>query len=146
MGVRNLVKETPSASITNAGLFDRKNLKLPYSKGRIVLLGDAAHPQTPFMGQGVNMAMIDAFVLATRLSRQSVDDAIRAYDSEKRRASVNQVIKQARTIGSSSVSSNRFFCMLNEFYFKYMPMSWLDGADKSNADFVRELQKDFENT
>ena len=59
---------------------------------------------------------------------------------------MNDVIKQDRTIRSFSGPSNRFLCMLNELYFKYMPMSWLHGADKSNAEFVTELQKDLENT
>jgi len=47
-------------------------LPLPWHRGRVVLIGDAAHAATPFMGQGGAMAMQDAVVLAEALDR--VDD------------------------------------------------------------------------
>ncbi|TXG92347.1 FAD-binding protein [Rhodococcus rhodnii] len=37
---------------------------LPWSRGRLVLIGDAAHASTPFLGQGGAMAVTDAVVLA----------------------------------------------------------------------------------
>ncbi len=39
-------------------------LPLPWHRGRVLLIGDAAHASTPFMGQGGAMAMEDAVVLA----------------------------------------------------------------------------------
>ena len=43
-----LMMQQPSADeITRAGLFDRKNLNLSYIDGRVALLGDSAHPQSP---------------------------------------------------------------------------------------------------
>lgn len=51
--IKRIIEETPAHNMTNVGLYDRDNLDLPYSTNkRIALLGDAAHPQTPFMGQG----------------------------------------------------------------------------------------------
>lgn len=47
-------------------------LPLPWHIGRVVLIGDAAHASTPFMGQGGAMAMQDAVVLANALTR--IDD------------------------------------------------------------------------
>ena len=35
-----------------------------WSKGRVVLLGDACHPMTPYMASGAAMALEDAVVLA----------------------------------------------------------------------------------
>ena len=46
--VLQLMLQEPSADeITRAGFFDRKNLDLSYINGRVALLGDAAHPQSP---------------------------------------------------------------------------------------------------
>ena len=48
-------------------LFDRDPLP-KWSDGRVVLLGDAAHPMLPFMAQGAVQAMEDAFVLGRKVS------------------------------------------------------------------------------
>lgn len=44
------------------------HLPLPWSKGRVVVIGDAAHSSSPFMGQGGAMALEDAVVLADILA------------------------------------------------------------------------------
>ncbi len=43
------------------------HLPLPWSRGRVVLIGDAAHSSSPFMGQGGAMALEDAVLLAEML-------------------------------------------------------------------------------
>lgn len=48
------------------GLYDRNPLPR-WTKGRLTLLGDAAHPMLPHMGQGANQAIEDAMALATLL-------------------------------------------------------------------------------
>lgn len=40
-------------------------LQPPWQMGRVVLVGDAAHGMPPFMAQGVNQGLEDAFVVAT---------------------------------------------------------------------------------
>lgn len=144
--IRLAVKETPSSGITKVGLFDRKNLNLPYSKGRVALLGDAAHPQSPMMGQGCNQAITDAYVCAMRLSKQPLSDALEAYDSKARRKGVNTVIKKARSYGNMACSHNRVICWMFSIFASRMPLSWLWSdmieADMPNHDFVKELDKD----
>lgn len=58
------------------------------------LLGDAAHPTLPFLAQGANMALEDAWVLADCLSAQPLEDALPAYQ-KRRRARVARVIEAA---------------------------------------------------
>jgi len=48
------------------GLFDRQPLP-QWTRGRATLLGDAAHPMTPFLAQGAVMAIEDGMVLARAL-------------------------------------------------------------------------------
>jgi len=49
-------------------LFDRLPLKT-WTQGRVALLGDAAHPMLPFLAQGAAMAVEDAWVIASMLSK-----------------------------------------------------------------------------
>ncbi len=68
------------------GLYDREPLAA-WTRGRLALLGDAAHPMLPHTGQGANQAMEDAVTLATVLSRSEPSSAARAlqvYESLRR--------------------------------------------------------------
>jgi len=68
------------------GLYDREPLPT-WTRGRLTLLGDAAHPMLPHVGQGANQAIEDAIVLATVLSnadRASAPRALLVYESLRR--------------------------------------------------------------
>ena len=55
-----------------------------WSRGRTVLLGDAAHAMSPQLGQGVNMALLDARALRDALrGASSVRDALASYERER---------------------------------------------------------------
>jgi salicylate hydroxylase len=68
------------------GLYDREPL-LRWSRGRLTLLGDAAHPMLPHAGQGANQAIEDGVALATILAqadRASVPQALRINEGVRR--------------------------------------------------------------
>ena len=46
---------------------------------QLVFIGDAAHRASPQLGQGANMALLDAFVLADALRRLDIDSALQEY-------------------------------------------------------------------
>src|SRR5262249_18605145 len=55
-----------------------------WGKGRVTLLGDAAHPMLPYLAQGAAMAIEDAAVLAACLERHpDVPAALRAYEASR---------------------------------------------------------------
>lgn len=57
-----------------------------WTKGRMALLGDAAHAMVPFMAQGAGMSIEDAWVLARQLgkaNRDTVPEALAAYQTER---------------------------------------------------------------
>ena len=72
-----------------------------WTKGRLTLLGDAAHPMLPHLGQGANQAIEDGMALATILARAdaaSAPAALAAYE-KLRRERVAQVQLGARQNG-----------------------------------------------
>jgi 6-hydroxynicotinate 3-monooxygenase len=73
-----------------------------WSDGRVVLLGDAAHPMTPYMAQGGATAIEDAAALARCLAevedRADIERALRRYEAHRKgRTSVVQAISSANT-------------------------------------------------
>jgi salicylate hydroxylase/6-hydroxynicotinate 3-monooxygenase len=72
-----------------------------WSDGRVVLLGDACHPMTPYMAQGAATAIEDAAVLARCLQAvngEDIEGAFGRYEaSRKPRTSRIQAISSANT-------------------------------------------------
>jgi 2-polyprenyl-6-methoxyphenol hydroxylase-like FAD-dependent oxidoreductase len=72
-----------------------------WSDGRVVLLGDACHPMTPYMAQGAGTAMEDAAVLARCLGEtagEDIEGAFRRYEAHRKpRTSRIQAISSANT-------------------------------------------------
>ncbi len=59
------------------------NLRNPVAE-RLAFIGDAAHRSSPQLGQGANMALIDAFLLADALGRLDIDEALQEYARVRR--------------------------------------------------------------
>jgi 2-polyprenyl-6-methoxyphenol hydroxylase-like FAD-dependent oxidoreductase len=71
-----------------------------WSDGRVVLIGDAAHPMTPYMAQGGATAMEDAAFLARCLQaeREDIESAFRLFEQHRKpRTSRIQAISSANT-------------------------------------------------
>lgn len=64
------------------GLF-RHKVATHWHKDAQVLLGDAAHPTLPFLAQGANLALEDAWVLVEALSNAPVPQALQSYQAAR---------------------------------------------------------------
>jgi salicylate hydroxylase len=87
-------------------LYDREPLPT-WTKGRLTLLGDAAHPMLPHLGQGANQSIEDGMALATILAQadnKSAPAALLAYE-RLRRERVAAVQRGARENGMRYDSS-----------------------------------------
>jgi 2-polyprenyl-6-methoxyphenol hydroxylase-like FAD-dependent oxidoreductase len=70
-----------------------------WADGRVVLLGDAAHPMTPNLGQGGCQAIEDAVVLSRALARHDgVSAAFHEYEAARVRRA-NDVVRRSRSVG-----------------------------------------------
>jgi len=79
--IRTLIEVTPEADILHNDIYDRPPLRW-WGRDRITLLGDAAHPMTPNLGQGACQALEDALVLAKELQANAdIPTALRAYEA-----------------------------------------------------------------
>jgi len=80
---RAVLARTPPDRLFRWGLFGRKPLD-SWIRGNVVLLGDAAHPMLPFMGQGAAMSIEDGIVLARALdAEQDIGAALARYQAAR---------------------------------------------------------------
>jgi 2-polyprenyl-6-methoxyphenol hydroxylase-like FAD-dependent oxidoreductase len=111
--VEDLIEATDEAAILRNDVYDRPALR-HWSVGRATLLGDAAHPMTPDMGQGACQAIEDAVVLADCLTRSSeVALALRDYES-RRIPRTRRVARESRQAGMIAQWSNPLACRFRE--------------------------------
>jgi salicylate hydroxylase len=82
------------------GLYDRGPLSR-WTEGRLVLLGDAAHPMLPHLGQGANQAIEDGVALAVLLEGQGAADVpdILPHYERLRRVRTDLIQAEARQNG-----------------------------------------------
>ncbi len=95
---KNLIKTFESSKeIYKWGVFDRKQPKNLINH-RLVLLGDAAHPMVPFLGQGGCMAIEDAFTLALLLKKNPEDLSLALSVYEELRLKRTNLIQRLSTL------------------------------------------------
>jgi 2-polyprenyl-6-methoxyphenol hydroxylase-like FAD-dependent oxidoreductase len=70
-----------------------------WGRGRVTLAGDAAHPMTPFLGQGACQALEDAVLLGRCLAdSRDVVTGLREYERQ-RIPRANAFVTRSRAVG-----------------------------------------------
>ena len=78
--IETLLQHADPNTLYKWALHDRLPMK-QWSKGRIVVLGDAAHPMLPFLAQGAAMAIEDGAVLANCIDNfDEVEEALKYFE------------------------------------------------------------------
>lgn len=100
---------------------DRPPLPAPWGKGRVTLLGDAAHPMLPSLAQGANQAIEDAVVLARELATASdLEAGVRRYEA-RRAPRVKKIVDGSRSLGAIEQITNPLGIALRDQYFRRVP-------------------------
>jgi 2-polyprenyl-6-methoxyphenol hydroxylase-like FAD-dependent oxidoreductase len=111
--IERLIEATDEQAILRNDLFDRRPVR-HWGRGRVTLLGDAAHPPTPNLGQGACQALEDALVLAECLSDQREPvAALRAYEARRRKRSA-AIIEQSAMVGKIAQWEQPLLCSLRD--------------------------------
>jgi 2-polyprenyl-6-methoxyphenol hydroxylase-like FAD-dependent oxidoreductase len=96
--VIELIETTDSAKMIQTDLYDLSPFR-PWVKGNIALIGDAAHPMTPNLGQGGAQAVVDAYVISEELARErNISQAMQIFE-ERRFKKVQKIVNDAYFFG-----------------------------------------------
>ncbi len=118
-----IIQGTRSDDLIYHELFDRAPVP-KWSKGRVVVMGDAAHPTTPNLGQGAAMAMESALILARVLSESPGDVAAVLRRFERTRyPRTRSVTETSRMVGRVAQVRNPVLRALRNSLFVHMPAS-----------------------
>lgn len=117
--VVRLITDADPGDVAVADIYDRDPVPR-WVDDRVVLLGDAAHPMTPALGQAANMALEDAVVLADALGAHGAVDgdgdvatALRAYERQ-RTARTARVTLLSRRQGARDQGAGRIRSLVRD--------------------------------
>lgn len=120
--VRAVIRATKSQDIMAHELFDRKPAPV-WSGSHATLVGDAAHPMLPFLGQGAGQALEDAVALADALAADwNITTALRSYE-RLRAPETAKVVDQSRRMAKMAREQKPWKQKLQLSLMKMMPQS-----------------------
>ncbi|KAK7405454.1 hypothetical protein VNO78_06759 [Psophocarpus tetragonolobus] len=118
-----LISETPEHMILRRDIYDRDMINT-WGIGRVTLLGDAAHPMQPNLGQGGCMAIEDCYQLILELDNVAKDgsygpeviSALRRYEKKR--------IPRVRVLHAASRMASKMLVNYQPYIeFKFWPLS-----------------------
>ena len=120
--IPSIIEATPESAVMVNDCYDRKPVKR-WGEGPVSLLGDAAHPTTPNLGQGACQAIEDGWFIAKALGTGvKIEGALRAYET-LRAPRTAWIVNQSRRFGEVGQWSNPFMVWLRPKIIRSTPKS-----------------------
>ncbi|REL33722.1 FAD-dependent oxidoreductase [Rhodohalobacter sp. SW132] len=116
--VSDIIKQTPTDHINRNDISDMERLQ-SWHKGRVCLMGDAAHAMTPNMGQGGCQAVEDAYYISRSFQENQEPEKIFQQFEKQRRKKVDYVVKTSRLYGQVVARASGQYVM--KIMMKMMP-------------------------
>jgi 2-polyprenyl-6-methoxyphenol hydroxylase-like FAD-dependent oxidoreductase len=115
-----LIASTEQDAIEPTFTYDRPPRRT-WGRGRVTLLGDAAHPMKPNIGQGAAQALEDAVVLGLCVAEGTdPEQALRAYERRRIRRA-NAVVRASRQAGWAAEVRSQLGARVRDAFMKALP-------------------------
>lgn len=143
--LRSLIDRTPHEHLQRWEIRDRPPLK-QWSKGRVTLVGDAAHPTSPYAAYGAGMSIEDGYFLARELhacdihNDASVRRALQAYE-DRRKPHTAQVSQQAYFTGKLFHHTPAFLRPLRDIVLDHTPLLQRTVGDAMPGHILKQLDE-----
>lgn len=121
-GVDEILLATPQ--ILRNDIVDFKPID-KWQRGRVTLMGDAAHAMTPNLGQGACQAIEDAMWLALALEKHPVEEAFALYERE-RMARAKSFVDRSFMMGRVATLENGLLTWLRDHLMRLTPQSLME--------------------
>ncbi|WP_027928931.1 FAD-dependent oxidoreductase [Amycolatopsis thermoflava] len=140
-----LIAATPPENLQRWVLRDRKPLK-QWSRGRATLVGDAAHPTSPYAAYGAGMAIEDGYFLGRRLAGVDLSDyaavrrALEAFETPRKPHTARQS-QQAWLLGKVFHRAPRPLRALRDLVLDHTPLLQKVVGESSPGEILDQLDE-----
>jgi 2-polyprenyl-6-methoxyphenol hydroxylase-like FAD-dependent oxidoreductase len=124
---------------------DRKPLK-QWSQGRAIIIGDAAHPTSPYAAHGAGMATEDGYFLGRRLAGVDLTDysavrqALQAFEDPRRPHTARQS-QTAYFLGQLFHHAPQIATPARDFFFVHTPFLQRVIGESTPGEILKQLEE-----